>query len=170
MKYFLAVLALAAFFFIVGDGCDGDHDAAEATTEEAHKHEHEHEHEHEHQPAQSGEDAQSFTDEDQKTASGKWKANPETTQGIESMMEMVGSFSTDGGAAHCEKLQRVLDATFTRILQQCTMQGKAHDALHEYLIPLKKKIGEISSDDVAQCEGKVREISEYLATYHEQFE
>lgn len=159
----IVLVVLGTFLFVAASGCDGDHNS----TDEAHQHEADG-HQHEHQ--QVDKEKQTFTGAQQKTASGKWKANPETTAGIESMMNMVGSFSAEDAVTHCGKLQRVLDATFQRILQQCTMEGEAHEALHEYLLPLKEKIGAISPEDATQCTEKVREISEYLATYYEQFE
>ncbi len=164
MKKYILLFAAAVFLLVLAYGCEGDRDAAEAEAA--------HQQEAAPQVSQQGQTAnQLAATSDQKTASGKWKANPETTQGIESMMEMVGGFTAeDANSRHCSKLKRVLFATFDRILQQCTMQGPAHDALHEYLLPLKDKIGLIAADDAEQCLQTVRELSEYLATYYEKFE
>ncbi len=165
MKKYILLFFTAAFFFALS-GCDGDRNTTEAGQTQ------QQEQSAGQSPSQQTQASnQLAADASQKTASGKWKANLETTQGIESMMEMVGSFTgKDADLKHCAKLKQVLLATFNRILQQCTMQGPAHDALHEYLMPLKEKIDGLSITDTEECLQNVRQISEYLSTYYEKFE
>ena len=90
----------------------------------------------------------------------RWKANLETTQGIANMQELVSTFSTD--KASYNQLHMELVEEFKLIFKRCTMKGEAHDQLHNYLIPLKGMIDNISDDNI-------REIQDYLATYSTYF-
>ncbi|HHJ50812.1 MAG TPA: hypothetical protein ENJ88_07940 [Phaeodactylibacter sp.] len=164
--YLWIFVAVAAFLFVIGDGCDGDHDAnttEEQTSEQSHSAQHE-------SHSAEGETGLGTSASAQKTATGKWKANPETTNGIETMMNAVGSFTRADADTHCDKMKRVLRMSFNNILQRCTMTGEAHDALHEYLMPLTEKIDRISTTDADQCFETVKDISEYLARYYDEFE
>jgi len=157
---------VAAFLFVIGDGCDGDHDA---NTAEAETSEQSHDAQHGNHAAEGGTGLGTSASA-QKTPAGKWKANPETTNGIEAMMNAVGGFTRADADTHCDKMKRVLQMNFSTILQRCTMTGEAHDALHEYLEPLKEKIDQISTTDSDQCFETVKDISELLAKYYDEFE
>jgi len=71
-----------------------------------------------------------------------WEANPETTQGIKNMQQLMADFSIDSG--NSEELIVHLKDEFALIFKKCTMTGEAHEQLHNYLIPLKFKIESLS--------------------------
>jgi len=96
----------------------------------------------------------------------KWLANAETTQGIQSMIVL-----TDGYLANpspdLNLMKENLTSELTGIFQKCTMKGESHDQLHNYLLPLKKKIEALSSSGDVQT---VEDIKIYLETYKDYFE
>ncbi len=66
----------------------------------------------------------------------KWTANPETTQGIATMQEILNDFQADSDLIAYEQLKTRLENQFTLIFQRCTMKGEAHEQLHNYLKPM----------------------------------
>lgn len=93
----------------------------------------------------------------------KWQADATTNGGIVKMQAMVKAFDPGAGV---EGLQEPLSKEFNRILEQCTMQGEAHDHLHHYLIPLKARIDALDNENGA---GTLQELSAYLSTYWDHF-
>ncbi len=90
-----------------------------------------------------------------------WKANPETNEGIQNMINLVADFDQQNG--DYEALQTNLQSEFRDIFKKCTMTGEAHDQLHNYLLPLKGKIEKVSQENI-------KEILSYLHTYKNYFE
>ncbi len=165
INYLWIFAVVAAFFFV---GCDSDSNGHEAEAQAGRQSQNTHQDAA--QSAHGGMGGIGTSASAQKTATGKWKANPETTNGIEAMMTAVGSFTRADADTRCDKMKRVLQMSFSSILQRCTMTGEAHDALHNYLEPLKEKIDRISTTDSDQCFETVKDISEYLARYYDEFE
>jgi hypothetical protein len=96
----------------------------------------------------------------------KWKANPETTQGIKNMRDMVKT-QMETGKTDAVKLQQNLNKEFNTILQKCTMTGEAHNQLHNYLIPIKDKIKKLSANTP---KAEIQELMTYLDSYKTYFE
>ncbi len=92
----------------------------------------------------------------------KWEANPETTQGINTMIRHVETFKQVGSTDYLG-LKSTLDADFKMIFQKCTMKGEAHDQLHAYLMPLKTELDKLS-------EANIDSVSRYLQRYSVYFE
>jgi hypothetical protein len=92
----------------------------------------------------------------------RWEANPETTEGINNMINLVADFQQQSPSDYAA-LKDKLDVEFKTIFQKCTMKGEAHDQLHNYLIPLKKEIDSLSEKNVNQVES-------YLKTYNRYFQ
>lgn len=88
-----------------------------------------------------------------------WQANPETTLGIKSMQKIIAEFNPKESAL---TLKENLTAEFALIFKKCTMNGEAHNQLHNYLYPLKLKINSIeeTNKDV-----KKSKIAVYLDKY-----
>lgn len=64
-----------------------------------------------------------------------------------------------------------LDEHTTQLISSCTMDGKAHDALHDWLMPflqLNKDYAAAPDDDTKSA--KFKEIQDSLAVFHERFE
>lgn len=91
----------------------------------------------------------------------RWKANPETNDGIKNMINLVADFDQQNG--DYEALQTSLQTEFRDIFKKCTMTGESHDQLHNYLLPLKEKLEKVSPENI-------KEILSYLHTYSDYFE
>lgn len=91
----------------------------------------------------------------------KWEANRETTEGIRMMIERVEFFKKEGSEDY-SALQANLQSDFQMIFQKCTMKGEAHDQLHNYLLPLKKELDELSAVNLDS-------VNTYLQTYSQYF-
>lgn len=95
----------------------------------------------------------------------RWKANPETTQGIQSMRMLVERYPQSGMTK--AQLKDSLEAEFQTIFEKCTMTGEGHNQLHNYLIPLHKMLGGMS-DKIS--DGEIMSMHAHLQTYGEYFE
>ena len=60
-----------------------------------------------------------------------------------------------------------LKAEFEMIFKKCTMTGEAHEQLHNYLIPLKTKIENLS---VKISDENTEELKKYLKDYFDYFQ
>lgn len=96
----------------------------------------------------------------------KWQANPETNEGIANMQEAVESYQ-QAGTPDPDSLQMQLFSEFRTLVEKCTMKGEAHDQLHYYIIPLKKKIDALKEGDVQE---NITELEAYLMGYSDYFE
>lgn len=94
-----------------------------------------------------------------------WNANAETTQGIKNMQDLLDNYSSETG--NSEKLISDLKEEFAMIFKKCTMTGEAHDQLHNYLIPLKTKIQNLSAGITVE---KTDDIKKYLKDYFSYFQ
>jgi len=88
-----------------------------------------------------------------------WKANPETTVGINALQKIILESSQEESASI---LKEKLNSEFTLIFKKCTMKGEAHNQLHNYLIPLKQKIDSLEDSNKAEFK---KEIIDYLDEY-----
>lgn len=100
----------------------------------------------------------------------KWPANPETTAGINNMIKLLSDFQEGENAADYSLLQKNLNDEFNLIIEKCTMQGEAHNQLHNYLMPLKDLIGRLTGDDTAEIATAMADIDDHLQLYGEFFE
>ena len=99
----------------------------------------------------------------------KWKANIETTEGIQAMTSRIEEDESIS-IKHYKKLASDLNDLKNNIIKECTMEGESHDNLHMFLVPLADKIealGEVNSVH----EGAVitRDIREHLEVYYNYF-
>jgi len=99
----------------------------------------------------------------------KWKANIETTEGIQAMSSRIAEDESNI-IKHYKKLASDLNDLKNNVIRECTMEGEPHDNLHVFLVPLADKIealGEVNSVH----EGAVitRDIREHLEVYYNYF-
>jgi len=99
----------------------------------------------------------------------KWKANIETTEGIQAMSSRIAEDESIS-IKHYKKLASDLNDFKNNIIKECTMEGESHDNLHLFLVPLTDKIetlGEVNSVH----EGAIitRDIREHLEVYYNYF-
>lgn len=100
----------------------------------------------------------------------KWKANPETTQGIQNMKEIINQFDENSRIQVYKSLSEELESEFTMIFQRCTMKGEAHNQLHNYLIPLKDYIKGLRSDKQEIAQSNYKKIIPHISAYSNYFE
>ncbi len=95
---------------------------------------------------------------------GKWEANEATLQGIKNMKRFLKQSEERPGTTG---LKELLAMEYKSIFKNCTMTGEAHNALHDYLFPLKERIDTLSDPPSA---GELKEIREYLEAFDDYFE
>jgi hypothetical protein len=95
----------------------------------------------------------------------RWKANPETTEGIANMRALIEKYPESGLAKM--QLKDTLEAEFQMIFQKCTMTGEGHEQLHNYLIPLHKMLSALN--DLSPDE-EITAMHAHLRKYEEYFE
>jgi len=101
----------------------------------------------------------------------KWLANAETTDGIYRLIEQLEEFS--GSANHpvedFHELGVMLGETMGQLVDQCSMEGEAHDQLHVYIVPIFKYIKTIKTGALADCTTAEKELTEHLKIYDQYF-
>ena len=95
----------------------------------------------------------------------RWKANPETTEGIANMRALIENFPQSGQTK--AQLKDALEAEFQMIFQKCTMTGEAHEQLHNYLIPLHKMLSAMNGKST---DAEITAMHDHLLMYEEYFE
>lgn len=93
----------------------------------------------------------------------RWKANPETTTGIANMVDILGAY--DPASGNPAELQAALEEEFGLIFERCTMEGEAHNQLHNYLLPIHHQLR-----DFAATEAQRSAMGEHLTAYATYFE
>jgi len=99
----------------------------------------------------------------------KWKANIETTEGIQAMSSRIAEDESNS-IKHYKKLASDLNDLKNNIIKECTMEGESHDNLHVFLVPLVDKIealGEVNS--VHEGAEITKDIREHLEVYYNFF-
>lgn len=98
-----------------------------------------------------------------------WQANEETTAGINKMIGMMNDFSDTDTEAY-QTLSDSLNSAYKLIFKQFTMKGEAHNQLHNYLLPMKKKFAAIVSEDKGESEAAFEDLNAHLLLYADYFE
>ncbi|MBE2251656.1 MAG: DUF4149 domain-containing protein [Myxococcus sp.] len=101
-------------------------------------------------------------------AAPRWKANPETSEGVHAMAALVREALATARPA--DETATKLDEALQRIFQQCTMTGEAHEALHTFLVPLVGLIPELRASQGEATTATLRKLEAQLARYDERFE
>ena len=94
-----------------------------------------------------------------------WKANPETTNGIENMKKIMASFNIDSNLNLYDKLADDLTEEFLIILEKCTMKGESHDQLHNYLLPIKIMFKDLLNTNIKERQKTFYKLSSHLENY-----
>ncbi len=95
----------------------------------------------------------------------KWAANPETTTGINNMINMVEAFASSDDSQAYKKLESTLSDEFTMIFKNCTMQGEAHNQLHNYLLPIKDLFDGLKSKELKTQQDSFEKLKNHLNLY-----
>jgi hypothetical protein len=101
----------------------------------------------------------------------RWKANPETTAGVQSMKKIVSAaLSGPLDASHTKKTSGALHAAFLTVFRECTMTGSAHEQLHSYLAPMAGLIEKLGTSTGPDAHAILERLSEHLASYDKWFQ
>jgi DNA-directed RNA polymerase subunit M/transcription elongation factor TFIIS len=98
-----------------------------------------------------------------------WAANKETTDGVNNMIAKMNSFTEKENLASYAQLKENLTSEFTTIFQKCTMKGEAHNQLHNFLIPIKDILPELSSNNIDTCKDAFTRLNTHLKVYKNYF-
>jgi len=98
-----------------------------------------------------------------------WKANIETTEGIQKMQNIMQSFSDKENQTAYASLKDELETEFTNIFQKCTMKGEAHEQLHNYLKPMIGIFEGLESSDLKICKTNFKVMENHLGGYANYF-
>ncbi|RMA58786.1 hypothetical protein [Ulvibacter antarcticus] len=100
----------------------------------------------------------------------KWKANIETTVGVEKMQALLKTQTTTSLEEY-HQLANKLNEDKNSLIQNCTMKGPSHDNLHIWLMPLIDKIGALSEAKTVEEASKLKHsIEENINAYSDYFE
>lgn len=97
----------------------------------------------------------------------KWMANLDTEIGIQNMQRIIESFSDGASEKDYAALKDALQLEFKMIFDKCTMEGAAHDQLHNYLYPF---MGLFKALEKENSEQALTNISAHLEVYFKYFE
>ena len=103
----------------------------------------------------------------------KWKANTETTAGVEKMQAQISEFkemNLPENLINYKQLSSGLNTTMQGIFEQCTMKGAAHDELHDFLVPIKGNITTLGGDDLEAAGKAFSDIQRQLSQFDIFFE
>ncbi len=100
----------------------------------------------------------------------KWKVNPETTKGIENLMELVQTLDMESNHSEYLDLKEKLMDEVRLIFKECTMEGEAHDQLHIYLKGVIKRINKIDKGSSHQRYENLLVLEQVLYEFNTYFE
>jgi len=101
--------------------------------------------------------------------SEKWEANPETTEGVENMLDLINETETETIEDY-HNLGSKLNEEKNYIIKECTMEGPSHDNLHVFLHPLIDKVDALlETQSATEAEEIVQSMKTNLQKYYDYF-
>ncbi len=104
----------------------------------------------------------------------KWKVDAVTQKHIEQLQKTVSDNQAGGTSDDVEiyhKLGSLMSDEVGALLKDCTMEGADHDALHQFLMPLMKKMDKLKTTPTALIGKKVfGKIGDQLEEFGKYFE
>lgn len=95
----------------------------------------------------------------------KWEANIETTQGIEKMQQLIAELDGSTELVDFQMVGKELKAEFAMIFKKCTMDGEAHDNLHNYLLPTVQVLDKLQGDDLEESQKATKVLKTHFGKY-----
>lgn len=102
----------------------------------------------------------------------KWKVVPEMMKYIKAMEEDVTKFKTANAIVlkDYHELGKKLQANIDLLTSNCTMEGKAHDELHKWLLPYIEMVDQLNkSADAKEAQAIFEKIVTSFATMNRYF-
>ena len=93
----------------------------------------------------------------------RWIANPETTTGIANMSAILQAF--DPASGNADTLKAALEEEFGLIFERCTMEGEAHNQLHNFLIPIHHALREFDGNAAHDREAMATHLVSYTTYF-----
>lgn len=93
-----------------------------------------------------------------------WQANPETNESIHAMEVLVDGYPANELSG--VQLRDSLKERYAMIFERCTMTGPAHEALHDYLLPLNRMLRDLSDTPTPV---ELDSLKAHLHRYHLSF-
>lgn len=102
--------------------------------------------------------------------SGKWSMPEAMMVHMRNLEQDVKAFEASDAKDHAA-LAAKIDGHTKQVIATCTMEGKAHDVLHEWLMPFLQLNQEYAAaTDAAAKAAMFKAIQDSLAVFHERFE
>ena len=111
-----------------------------------------------------------------------WEANIETTQGIQQMQKLIKEHELQNKmegimteASNSEKIENYhsinneLKKEFNLIIKSCSMDGEAHEQLHNYIKPMLGMFATIDGDNIELIERDYEALKAQLGAYSSYF-
>ncbi len=100
----------------------------------------------------------------------KWKSDSSTQQNVKLLYDMSTRFA-DHELAEYKAMGVSLQEGLDKMIRECRMKGKDHDALHQWLDPFAKSVAELkNATEVDQARKVFGEIHRSLEMYRDYFE
>lgn len=103
----------------------------------------------------------------------KWKADPQTNEGVTKMQNLVTAFKKDipnPGIEDFKRLNSELQVELDGIFKKCAMTGDAHQQLHNFLVGVIKELNVLKEDDLKASEHAFLMMEKNLFSYTNYFE
>ncbi len=169
VKKIIVAFTVIPFIFACNSQTNESHDH----TDESHAHHHDEGHEHIHDDSSADDhDHQHHEDRSEVTLNNgeKWKANPETTEGVHNMLLLINNLSQPEESESYTILKLNLESEYGQIFKKCSMTGEAHEQLHNYLFPLKALFSGLESEFLSDQKAAMEQIRTHIRTYPDYFE
>jgi len=100
----------------------------------------------------------------------KWVVNPEMMVHLRNAEQAVDTYYAEESADY-RTLAGELQENINLLISSCTMKGKAHDELHNWLLPYIKTVKALSkSEEAAEASMLVEKIRESFIEFNQYFE
>jgi len=100
----------------------------------------------------------------------KWKVNVEMIQHIRNMEKDISDYSNSGQIDHKLLAEKLL-VNVNLLTSSCTMNGKAHDELHKWLLPYIGLLKEFSeANNETEVEKLFQSIVNSMTTFNNYFQ
>jgi hypothetical protein len=100
----------------------------------------------------------------------KWTMPEAMMRHIRNLEQDVSDLNASSGKDHAALAAKIKEHT-SQLISSCTMDGDAHDALHDWLMPfLQLNKAYAAAPDAKAQAAKFKEIQDSLAVFHERFE
>jgi len=128
-------------------------------------------HSHDHDQEETTTDVEKEESKSLQLDEGKrWVANPETTEGVNNMIEILNTYPLEESTESYLVLRDSLKGEFNMIFDKCTMKGEAHNQLHNFLYPMIDLFERLSSNDSDERKAGYSDFKKHLTVYQEYFE